>query len=241
MLAGPAARISLGDEVAERLRRAILNSELSPGQHLPEGQISKWLDVSRSPVRAALLILEQEGLVTLSRYRGAAVAQLTLNDFHEVYGLRSAIEELAVRLAIQRRDESDLRALQQSLTKLRTGMKRTITDQVAAQLDVSFHDDIYRAAHHERLYRNWSGVRMQVHWFLLLGTVASQDWREGMVQSHSRILQLIKAGDKGGAVSAVSEHISHGYQRICDALIDQQAGPETVPDVWQRAESYLFR
>jgi DNA-binding GntR family transcriptional regulator len=119
-------------------------------------------------------------------------------------------------------------------------MKRKITEQVAAQLDVSFHDGIYRAAHHERLYRSWSGIRMQVHW-LLLRTVASQDWREGMVQSHSRILELIKVGDEAKAVSAVGEHISHGYHRICGALVGQQPDQDTVPGVWQRAESYLFR
>src|SRR6201996_2940963 len=167
---GPAPRPSLGDGVAERLGDAIRNEESSPGQHLREEEISESLDVSRGPVRDAFLILEREGLVTLSRHRGATVVQLTVEDFGEVYSLRSVIEELAVRLAIRRRDESDLQALEQSLADLRAGMKRKITEQVAAQLDVNFHDNIFRAAHHERLYGSWSSIRMQVHWFLLLRT-----------------------------------------------------------------------
>lgn len=240
LLTGPAVRTSLGDVVAERLREAILNSELSPGQHLREEQISESLDVSRGPVRDAFLILEREGLVTLSRHRGATVVQLSVEDFGEVYSLRSVIEELAVRLAIRRRDESDLEALEQSLADLRAGMTRKITEQVAARLDVNFHDNIFRTAHHERLYRSWSSIRMQVHWFLLLRTVASQDWREGMIQSHSRIMELIRAGDEAGAVSAVGEHIRNAYNRICGALIDQQTNQEAVPDARQRAESYLL-
>lgn len=240
LLTGPAVRTSLGDVVAERLREAILNSELSPGQHLREEQISESLDVSRGPVRDAFLILEREGLVTLSRHRGATVVQLSVEDFGEVYSLRSVIEELAVRLAIRRRDDSDLEALDQSLADLRAGMKRKITEQVAARLDVSFHDNIFRAAHHERLYRSWSSIRMQVHWFLLLRTVASQDWREGMIQSHSRILELIRAGDEAEAVSAVGEHVRNAYNRICGALIEQQASTEAIPDARQRAESYLL-
>jgi DNA-binding GntR family transcriptional regulator len=240
LLTGPAVRTSLGDVVAERLRDAILNSELSPGQHLREEQISESLEVSRGPVRDAFLILEREGLVTLSRHRGATVVQLSVEDFGEVYSLRSVIEELAVRLAIRRRDEADLQALEQSLADLRTGMKRKITEQVAAQLDVNFHDNIFRAAHHERLYRSWSSIRMQVHWFLLLRTVASQDWREGMIQRHSAILELIRAGDEPGAVTAIGEHIRDAYNRICGALIDQQPDQESVPDARQRAESFLL-
>jgi DNA-binding GntR family transcriptional regulator len=240
LLTGPAARTSLGDVVAERLREAILNSELSPGQHLREEQISESLEVSRGPVRDAFLILEREGLVTLSRHRGATVVQLSVEDFGEVYSLRSVIEELAVRLAIRRRDDSDLQALEQSLAELRTGMKRKITEQVAARLDVNFHDNIFRAAHHERLYRSWLTIRMQVHWFLLLRTVASQDWREGMIDSHGRILELIRAGDEAGAVSMVSDHIRSAYNRICRTLIEQQADTETAPDARHRAESYLL-
>jgi DNA-binding GntR family transcriptional regulator len=240
LLTGPAVRTSLGDVVAERLREAILNSELSPGQHLREEQISESLEVSRGPVRDAFLILEREGLVTLSRHRGATVVQLSVEDFGEVYSLRSVIEELAVRLAIRRRDDADLQALEQSLADLRAGMKRKITEQVAAQLDVNFHDNIFRAAHHERLYGSWSSIRMQVHWFLLLRTVASQDWREGMIQRHSRILELIRAGDEAGAVTAIGEHIRDAYNRICGALIDEQPDRESVPDARQRAESYLL-
>lgn len=240
LLTGPAVRTSLGDVVAERLRDAILNSELSPGQHLREEQISESLDVSRGPVRDAFLILEREGLVTLSRHRGATVVQLSVEDFGEVYSLRSVIEELAVRLAIRRRDDADLQALEQSLAELRAGMKHKITEQAAAQLDVNFHDNIFRAAHHERLYRSWSSIRMQVHWFLLLRTVASQDWREGMITNHSRILELIRCGDEAEAVTAIGEHIRDAYNRISGSWIEQQTDREEAPDARQRAESYLL-
>jgi DNA-binding GntR family transcriptional regulator len=240
LLTGPAVRTSLGDVVAERLREAILNSELSPGQHLREEQISESLDVSRGPVRDAFLILEREGLVTLSRHRGATVVQLSVEDFGEVYSLRSVIEELAIRLAIRRGTEADLQALEQSLAELRSGMKRKITEQVAAQLDVNFHDNIFRAAHHDRLYRSWSSIRMQVHWFLLLRTVASQDWRDGMILTHSRILELIRAGDEDAAATAIGQHIRDAYNRICGTLIDQQTDQEEAPDARQRAESFLL-
>lgn len=240
LLTKPAPRTSLGDVVAERLREAILNSELSPGQHLREEQISESLDVSRGPVRDAFLILEREGLVTLSRHRGATVVQLSVDDFGEVYSLRTVIEELAVRLAARRREPSDLKEMERSLTDLRNAMKRKPTEQVAAKLDVNFHDSIFRAAHHERLYRSWASIRMQVHWFLLLRTVASQDWRESMIHSHSQILELIGAGDEAAAVSAVGDHVRLAYKRVCGAVIEQEADLKTTSSAWKRAESYLL-
>lgn len=237
---GPAARTSLGDVVAERLREAILNGELDPGQHLGEEQISESLAVSRGPVRDAFAILEREGLVTLSRHRGATVAQLSVEAFGEVYSLRSAIEQLAVRMAIRRHDESDVQALEQALAALTSGMKRKITEQTAARLDVEFHDRIFRAAHHDRLYRSWMSIRMQVHWFLLLRTIASQDWRNNMINDHNRILELILSGDEEGAVSAIGEHNRLAYERICGTLVAQQEARDTTPSAQERAESYLL-
>jgi DNA-binding GntR family transcriptional regulator len=235
----PAARTSLGDVVAERLREAILNDKFTPGEHLREEEISETLDVSRGPVRDAFLILEREGLVSLSRHRGATVVQLSLEDLGEVYSMRTAIESLAVRLAIRRRQEEDLDRLDASLSELQAAMRRKITEQAAARLDVNFHDCIFKAAHHERLYRSWSGIRMQVYWFLLSRNVANPDWREGMSQGHGRLLTLIRSGDEAPAVEAIGEHIRVAYTRIWSALSDkEQSGSK--PSERDIAESFLL-
>jgi DNA-binding GntR family transcriptional regulator len=222
LTAAPATRTSLGDIVAERLREAIVNNELAPGQHLREEEISETLDVSRGPVRDAFLMLEREGLVRLSRHRGATVVELSAEDLGEVYSMRSAIESLAVRLAIRRHNDEDMKNLEAALAELRTAMKRKISQQAAARLDVNFHDAIFKAAHHERLYKSWSNIRMQVYWFLLSRNVAGADWRDNMVQTHSHILDLIRAGDEGDAVEAIGSHIRIAYTRIWDALSDQE-------------------
>ena len=73
-----APRVSLGDIVAERLREAILNDELTPGQHLREEEISDRLQVSRGPVRDAFIALEREGLVRRESHRGARVVELSI-------------------------------------------------------------------------------------------------------------------------------------------------------------------
>ena len=237
--AAPATRTSLGDVVAERLREAILNDQLSPGQHLREEEISETLDVSRGPVRDAFLMLEREGLVSLSRHRGATVVELSLEDLGEVYSMRSAIESLAVRLAIRRREEEDLDLLEDSLAELQLAMRRKITEQAAARLDVNFHDAIFKAAHHDRLYKSWSNIRMQVYWFLLSRNVAGPDWRENMAQSHAQLLTLIRTGAEDQAVEAIGVHIRSAYTRIWSAL-SESADNVDGPSQRDIAESFLL-
>jgi DNA-binding GntR family transcriptional regulator len=217
----PARRMSLGEDVAERLRQAILLGELVPGQHLREEELAERLDVSRGPVRDAFTLLEREGLVRLSRHRGVTVVELTRNDLYEVYTLRSAIEPLAATLSIQRATPNDLEEIEQSLAEMRSALtsSRKVTERDAADLDVNFHDAIYRAAHHERLYAAWSQIRLPTYWFMLSRNVASPDWRQNTVSGHEDILRAIRGGDENAAGSRVKEHISFAYERILQSYI----------------------
>lgn len=236
-----APRVSLGEIVAQRLRDAIFMDDLSPGQHLREEEISDLLQVSRGPVRNAFVLLEREGLVQLLRHRGARVVDLSATDLGEVYSLRSAIEDLAVRLAIHRHQASDLEALSSSLAELRRMLRRSLTDQVAARLDVEFHDAIFRAAHHERLYESWSAIRGQVYLFLRRRNLANSDWRVATAKGHADILDLIRAGDEDAAAAALREHISIAYGKIVSVLQEEAEAAGNQDDPRRVAESYLFR
>ena len=76
----------------------------TPGQRLREEELSERLRVGGAPVRAAFVLLEREGMVRSSR-RGVSVVELTRNDLEEIYTLRSALEPLAITLAIQPRKQ----------------------------------------------------------------------------------------------------------------------------------------
>lgn len=235
-----APRISLGEIVAERLREAILNDELTPGQHLREEEISDRLQVSRGPVRDAFIALEREGLVRRASHRGAKVVELSTEDLGEVYSLRLSIEELAVRLAIRRRDENDLDAIDASLSDLRSGLRRRLTEQEAARLDVEFHDAIFRAAHHERLYASWTAIRMQVYWFLCSRNIANADWRIATVKGHQEILDLIRSSKEKAAAEAVRRHISAAYTRVITQLAEDDPDRPDAAAALRVAKSFLL-
>ena len=210
----PPRRKSLGDDVADRLREAILHGELVAGQRLREEELAERLQVSRGPVRDAFGFLEREGLVRSSRRRGVTVVELTLRDLHEIYTLRSALEPLAVSLAIEHGTDADLADIESALGEFVAALSPRMSERTAAELDVQFHDSIYRAARHERLYVAWSHIRMPAYWFMLSRNVANAQWREDTASGHTRIVATIRAGNQDAARAATTEHIQTGFSRI---------------------------
>lgn len=227
----PASRKSLGEDVAERLRTAILHGELSPGQRLREEELGALLEVSRGPVRDAFMLLEREGLVRPARNRGVSVVELTRNDLEEIFTLRSALEPLAISLAIRRGTADDRAEMDASLAEMAAAFSRRITERDAARLDVQFHDTIYRAAHHQRLSSAWEQIRLPTYWFMLSRNVASPDWREATVHGHGSLVKVIKAGDEAVATKAIKEHISFAYQRILESYLNSLADTDAEAGV----------
>src|ERR671935_2751496 len=99
---------TLWQRVHERLREQIFSGELEPGAELAEVALSEQLGVSRGPVREALGRLAAEGLVTVRPRRGAVVRSLSKDEFVEAYQVREALEVLAVRLPVSRREADNL-------------------------------------------------------------------------------------------------------------------------------------
>lgn len=207
--------LSLADSIRERLREAILKGGVAPGEHLREVEIAARYEVSRGPVREALLQLEREGLVLLRRNRGAVVARLSRTDLEEVYSLRLALERLAVVLAARHGTEADFAILDDVLHEFRgTASSQPLTEQEAADQDVRFHDAIYRAAHHERLYVAWNSIRSQVYVLLLARNVAGPDFREDTYFGHLELAYLIRARDEERVVTAIENHLAASYARV---------------------------
>jgi DNA-binding GntR family transcriptional regulator len=220
MLSLPANR-GLGVDIAERLRSAILNGYFGPGERLPEEQLARTMGVSRGPVREALATLEREGLIVIRRNRGAFVAQLSREDLDEVYSLRVAIERLAVERCVANADDADLAELQGVVDRIAELMERGITEQDAAELDLEFHDIIYRSGQHRRLYDTWATLRPQIHVLLLNRNVAHEDFRDLVVSSHQEIVDAIRSRDREHAIELTMAHLLGSYERVRQSHISR--------------------
>jgi DNA-binding GntR family transcriptional regulator len=219
----PAPRQSLADDVVERLRKAIWSGRLAPDERLREEMLADFLGVSRGPIREALTRLEREGLVIKQPNRGAIVARLSPEDLDEVFSLRLAIERLAVRMAVRNAEPQHLARMQAVIDQLAALQADTMTEQQAAALDVAFHEILYEAAKHRRLYEVWATLKPQVYIFLLSRNVANADFRTVVVQGHQEIVDVLRSRDEVRAEAVIVHHVQAAYERI------QEAYPSTKP------------
>jgi DNA-binding GntR family transcriptional regulator len=131
--------------IARILRSEIFTGELAPGATLPERLLAERLQVSRTPVREALIILQGEGLVELVPNKGASVRTITNDDLVEIYTLRGLMESHAARLAAEHATIEQLEAMEDAQTRLRRMYARgSAADQAVA--DLAFHTAVSNAA-----------------------------------------------------------------------------------------------
>jgi DNA-binding GntR family transcriptional regulator len=204
----PARRRGLADEVADRIRDAIFDGAYAPGAQLREVELSEALDVSRGPVREALLKLEQEGLVRSAWHRGATVTALSTQDVSELDSLRGALEQLAVQLVVSRATDEDLAAIETMSGR----MDRAEDEHEMVRLDIGFHDAVYAATGHERLRQAWQAIRSQVHLFLLTRvTVSSDGYLSRIPDEHRELVAALRARDAGKALDLFATHRRHAF------------------------------
>jgi DNA-binding GntR family transcriptional regulator len=142
--------VSIRHTVGETIRRALLEGRFSPGQALSEVALASEMKVSRGPVREALLVLAQEGLVSHSQNYGFSVLDFTEQDRTEVHQIRLPLEILALELARPNITASDLQELD-ALTERMTESFRQQSYVECTQADLDFHSLIWERAGNKRL------------------------------------------------------------------------------------------
>ena len=122
------------------LREQVYRGELKPGTRLLEVELCNQLEVSRAPIREALLTLQSDGLVTMRPHRGATVATFSDDDIREIYQLRQLLDPVAARAAAVRRDPATIASLREQLDVIAQALARDDGLQVAIA-----HADFHRA------------------------------------------------------------------------------------------------
>jgi DNA-binding GntR family transcriptional regulator len=127
--------------VTASLREAIFNGHFEPGEKLDQDLIADELNVSRTPIREALKVLESEGFVEIRSYRGAYITLITRQDIRDVYEIRSLIEAEMVRQATPVIPDSVLNDLEDLMKEDRLAFETGLSKQHYA-IDQRFHDAI---------------------------------------------------------------------------------------------------
>ena len=210
----PARRRGLADEVADSIRDAIFSGAYELGAPLREVELAAALEVSRGPVREALLRLEREGLVHSAWHRGATVMTLSPEDIAELDSLRGALERLAVEQVVAHASDDDLDAIEQAAAR----MTRAEDEHAMVRADIEFHDAVYAAAGHRRLTEAWQAIRSQVHLFLLTRIgVSAEDYLSHIPDEHRELVAALRSRDSESALRLFATHRRHAFELLTDA------------------------
>ena len=206
---------TLVDLAANAIRRKILAGELKPGARLLEEPLTAELDVSRAPLREALRVLENEGLVVARPRRGSFVATLTDEDVHEIMTLRSALERMAFELGIPVEDPELLKPARAALEQM-AHCAREEDRAALVQAGYAFHFALIRIARHRRLEAIYASVQQQLLVCMSRNLITRERFYEGLeehVDRHRHLLELVESGDAGAALAELAVHGERSFHQ----------------------------
>ncbi|MBQ2706447.1 MAG: GntR family transcriptional regulator [Agathobacter sp.] len=213
------AYLPLRDVVFNTLREAILRGDLKPGERLMEIQLASQLGVSRTPIREAIRMLEQEGLAVTMPRKGAEVAKMTLKGMEDVLEIRAALDELACQLACERMTEEQLSRLEDKKVIFEKSLQ-TGNVKVIAEADVNFHDVIYDATGNPKLVNMLNNLREQIYRYRI-EYLKNADNYPILIKEHEAIYQSLYNRNKDDAKEAIAIHVENQAIAVKEVIVMQ--------------------
>jgi DNA-binding GntR family transcriptional regulator len=211
----PAARIV--DSVQEWLRDAILSGALRAGEPLSVPELARRLNVSRSPVREAVLGLVGQGLAVEQPRRGVVVATVEPRDLLAIHEIREFLEAGAARLCATRITADGIEALERIMTKQGAAVRANAAAGYF-ETNAALHREISRHAGNARLAQILDTLENQMR--LALHRIAADPAHMAAGRDeHERVVAAIAARDPDGAERAMRAHIAATIARIREALL----------------------
>ncbi len=196
---------TLVDEAYESLRRKILHNELAPGTTALEAEIAASLGMSRTPVREALIRLEQEDLVEILPRRGIRVKPVTLRDLREINEVLACLEVQAVeRVASRLLSPAEIGALDDAIAAMDAALEAEDMDAWAAA-DFRFHRSLVELCGNRHLMRTARQFLDKAHRARLL----TLPLRSKPVYSNSNHAAVVEAIRRRDPQTAREIHLAH--------------------------------
>ncbi|MFI6073379.1 GntR family transcriptional regulator [Actinoplanes sp. NPDC051343] len=200
---------SLVELTMETLRRDILSGRIDPGQRLVEEQLTKRLGISRAPLREAMRLLAQQGLVEHIPRRGARVATLSDDDVRELYEVRDVLERHAVTSIAA---SADLTALRAALDVMR---QATADDDrlELANAHRRFHVEVVRLGGNHQLAGMYESILVRIQLYMAVNMLREAEVAQASngVLRHERLFAAVQSGDVADIRAALGDHGATAY------------------------------
>lgn len=203
--------------VVEAIRAQILSGEIKAGDPLRQAALAEQLQVSRIPIREALLQLEAEGLVRFEPHKGATATEISPDLIDELFELRALLETDLLARSIPLLSEQDLQRAEQQLAQLDAALQSDNHALIWPELNSAFHLSLYKAVRPQsyeivcNLNKNTDRyIRMHLQ---MAGRILKSN------NEHQQLLDLCRARDIAGACALLSRHILRAKSDIKQFLL----------------------
>jgi DNA-binding GntR family transcriptional regulator len=206
---GPPGRGLLKERAYAEIKRRILRGDFPPSTFLSERHLAGELAMSKTPVRAALERLEQEGFVTISPQQGIIIRDLSVHDIADLYEVRAALEGYVVRTVAGRLTPAQVGRLQTNLEAQEANCG-TYDVRHAVALDTEFHNLFGEFLGNREILRVMGQLREKVHRVIAQVFTLNPARMANSYQEHRAIADAVIRGDADLAARRVEEHLEYG-------------------------------
>lgn len=220
---------SLGDHIYGVLREAILDMNVydpSTDLRLDERALAEELKISRTPVREALVRLEQDGFVEVRARKGVFVLRKSLSEIMEMITVWAALESMAARLATERASDAEIASLR-ALAESYDDKDARARIEEYSEANIAFHQKILTLSHCAMLGSIADGLFLHMR-AVRRKAMAEKDRSARSVADHSGIIDALEARDADRAAREVREHTMRLHDHVRDTWVDLDAASEAT-------------
>jgi len=208
--------------VIEILREKILSGEIVAGQPLRQAALADELNVSRIPVREALLQLEAEGLVIFEPHKGASATVLNADQVDELFELRAMIESDLLAASLLHITDDALAEATDILMNLDSALGKENAANTWSELNSDFHNCLYSGANRPQTANLVNILNKNADRYIRMHLL----WAGGISKAgpeHAELLAFCKARDIDNAVTKLKQHILNSRDEIKAFLSQREA------------------
>jgi len=204
---------TLAQQVYQQLKTDIIHGVFQPGEAINEKVLAHRYEGSRTPVREAIMRLQQESLLRLVPQKGYFVSHLTIHELNEMYEYRAELEGFCAELAARRWTDG---ALVQRLAEIAQAQYKTEdrkSYEYFIEADTEFHVGIAQLTHNRLLVRAVKDVRCQME-RIMFASIDIGYYGEVPAREHSDIVEAIRKRDPASARTAMYHHIVGSKEKV---------------------------
>jgi len=215
--------MNLAEQAYSRLRQEILTCILPPGQIVSERELARRYEMSKTPIREALVQLYHEGLVRRLPGRGYLITPITVKDVRDLFDLRLVLEIAVAERAAQRLSPVQISVLGE-MANVSYSLDDLASHIVFLQANRKFHLTLAEAADNRRLFASLESLMVEMDRLFHLG-LRLRDSAGEMVEEHREVVAALEAGDVARLKDSISRQVTTSRERVMEAILQGQIQP----------------